>query len=264
VNCAAEENVDETYQAYLTRVAKQTHPDTYRSQVQHLQESPKFKAGQAVPFPGYTINTPGKADERNQDFYEHLQHTQQELIAQFGSAWLVSVPSESFHFTAADLIWETTYRHALAENPHFEQQLCDSIQRSFDQYEQSLPERQPIELQLLGLLVRPRSLGVVLAPINENSFTRMMELRRSLYQNSDLIALGVEPQYPFTAHIPLCYFGQLPSTQERDRICEQLVSFNDRWVGAEPEILCSYSVGLYHFEDMTHFQRKPHFPTVEF
>ncbi|NEO85445.1 MAG: DUF1868 domain-containing protein [Spirulina sp. SIO3F2] len=256
--------MDETYQVYLNRVARQTHPDTYRSQVQNLQESPKFKEGQPLPFPGYTINTPGEADAANQLFYQNLQQAQTELVTLLGEDLLIALPSEILHFTVGDLIWDTAYRHAVTNNPNFEKQLCGCLAQSFRQYEEMEPERSPIQLQLLGLLLRPRSIGVVLAPIDEPSFGRLMQLRRAIYQNPDLIALGVEQQYPFTAHITLGYFNAIPSPLDRAQLCEQLLSFNDRWIGTQPQILRSSQAALYQFGDMTHFEHRPSFPLVTF
>lgn len=256
--------MDETYQAYLNRVARQTHPDTYRSQVQNLQESPKFNAGQPLPFPGYTINTPGEADAANQTFYQNLQQAQAELVELLGTNLLIALSSESLHFTVGDLIWDATYRHAVADNPDFENQLCACLDQSFRQYEALEAARSPIQLQLLGLLLRPRSIGVVLAPIEESSFSRLMQLRRAIYQNSDLINLGVEQQYPFTAHITLGYFNAIPPELDRAQLCDQLLGFNDRWVGTEPQILRSSQAALYQFEDMTHFEHRPDFPLVTF
>jgi len=56
-------------------------------------------------------------------------------------------------------------------------------------------------------MVMTRSVGVCLAPTDENSYKQILEFRRSIYQNPDLIALGIEQQYHFTAHITLAYFG---------------------------------------------------------
>ncbi|HAZ48595.1 MAG TPA: DUF1868 domain-containing protein, partial [Cyanobacteria bacterium UBA11369] len=55
--------MDDNFQTYLNRVARMTQPETYRFQVQHVQESSKFEprpegGRQAVPFPGYTLITP--------------------------------------------------------------------------------------------------------------------------------------------------------------------------------------------------------------
>ncbi|MDB9494124.1 DUF1868 domain-containing protein [Spirulina major CS-329] len=257
--------MDETYQAYLNRVAKLTLPETYRNQVQHIQESPKFNHGQPVPFPGYTINTPGNQDQRNQAFYDNLIATQQEILAQLVPGLLLPVPAESFHLTVADLIWDANYQHALATHGEaFEGNLCDRLAHSFSEYQKSVPDRGPIELQLVGLLVRPRAIAVALVPIDDNSYHKMLQLRRAVYQNSGLIALGIDQQYPFTAHIPLGYFAQITEDLDRDRLCDTLMAFNDRWIGNTPEILRSHSAALYQFDDMTHFYQQDHFPAIDF
>ncbi|WP_072622035.1 DUF1868 domain-containing protein [Spirulina major] len=257
--------MDETYQAYLNRVAKLTLPETYRNQVQHIQESPKFNHGQPVPFPGYTINTPGHQDPRNQTFYDHLVTTQQAIVAQLEPGLLLPVPVESFHLTVADLIWDSNYQHAVATHGEaFEGKLCDRLTHSFSEYQKSVPERGPIELQLVGLLVRPRAIAVALVSIDELSYHKMLQLRRAVYQNSGLIALGIEQQYPFTAHIPLGYFSQVSEELDRDRLCETLMAFNDRWIGNTPEILSSHRAELYQFDDMANFYHKPHFPSIDF
>ncbi|MCZ0900644.1 DUF1868 domain-containing protein, partial [Microcoleus sp. HI-ES] len=71
--------MDDTYQAYVNRVARMTLLDSYKSQVEHIQESPKFKPDEAgrrdpVPFPGYSVITPPAGeDAENAAFYSNLQ-----------------------------------------------------------------------------------------------------------------------------------------------------------------------------------------------
>jgi len=259
--------VDETYQAYLNRVTKLTLPNAYRNQIQNIQESPKFHGGMAVPFPGYTINTPGEADGRNQNFYARLVSTQALMMAaveEMEPGLILPVPSESFHLTVADLIWDSNYYEALAHTSDYEGQLCDRLAQSFTKYQASIPERGPIKLQIVGLLVRPRAVAIVLVPIDELSYHKMLQLRRAVYQNSGLIALGIEQQYPFTAHIPLGYFAHTLNPDHHDRFLEIIMNLNDRWLGAEPEILRSHRAELHKFDDMNHFYHQPQFPTVDF
>jgi len=54
-----------------------TLPETYRSQVQHIQQSPKFQkrpegGRQAVPFVGYTVITPAEEESQNFALYKNL------------------------------------------------------------------------------------------------------------------------------------------------------------------------------------------------
>lgn len=82
--------LDETYQTYLNRVARLTLSATYQSQLQHIQESPKFKplpdgSRQAVPFPGYTVSSPPWEEESESSaFYTPLKELQQQLLQQLG------------------------------------------------------------------------------------------------------------------------------------------------------------------------------------
>jgi len=91
--------LDDNYQTYLNRVAR-TLPETYRSQVQHIQQSPKFQkrpegGRQAVPFVGYTVITP-PAEEESQNFalYKNLNACQQQLP--LDSGLIVPVPPARF------------------------------------------------------------------------------------------------------------------------------------------------------------------------
>ncbi|MEO8894093.1 MAG: DUF1868 domain-containing protein, partial [Coleofasciculaceae cyanobacterium] len=103
--------MDETYQTYLNRVARLTLPETYKTQLQHLQESPKFKllpngSAEAVPFPGYTVCTPTWEEDSslNSEFYNCMQDIQQQLAKQLDPGLMITVPPKSFHLTLADLI----------------------------------------------------------------------------------------------------------------------------------------------------------------
>ena len=262
--------MDETFQTYLNRVARLTLPATYQSQLQHIQESPKFKplpdgTRQAVPFPGYSVVTP-PWEEESEDcvFYTPLQMLQQKLMQQLDSGLIVLVPPESFHLTLADLIWDSAYRDIERENPNFEEQLCDRIQDSFQQYQRSLSNGTPICWQLLGIMIRPRAIAVCLAPQDEDAYKRMMEFRRSIYQNSGLIALGIEQQYHFTAHITLGYFGEIPPDLDRDRLAHTLSQLSQETLAEESAPLCARRVELRKFDDMIRYYRKPDWPVLEF
>lgn len=262
--------MDETYQTYLNRVARLTLPATYKSQLQHIQESPKFKplpdgSREAVPFPGYTVCTPPWEEEPgNSEFYESLQKLQHQLLQQLDPGLMVAVPPGSFHLTLADLIWDSAYRAVESENPDFEQQLQERIRESFQKYHHSAPSSNSIGLQLLGLMIRPRAITVCLAPQDENSYKRMLEFRRAIYQNSGLIALGIEQQYHFTAHITLAYFGEIPPNLNRDRITHTLSLLNREALPSELIPLGVRRAELRKFDDMMRYYREPDWPILEF
>lgn len=262
--------MDETYQTYLNRVARLTLPETYKTQLQHIQESPKFKllpdgSNEAAPFPGYTVCTPTwEEDSLNSEFYNCMQEIQQQLVQQLAPGFMITVPPESFHLTLADLIWDSAYRAVEQENPHFEKQLQERIQESFKKYPSSLSIGKPIEWQILGLMIRPRAIAVCLAPKDENSYRRMLELRRCIYQNSGLMALGIEQQYHFTSHITLGYFGNIAADLDRDHLCQTLLQLNREALPMELIALYVQQAQLRKFDDMMHYYRQPDWPIVEF
>jgi hypothetical protein len=261
--------LDENYQTYLNRAVRLTLPETYRSQVQHLQESPKFqleaaKGRQPAPFPGYTIVTPpGKEDAKNAALHESLTQYQQQLLHKLGAELFVPVPPASFHMTLADLIWDNAYRDASQEKPEFEVQLQDQIATIFRQ-SHAMTEGKPLQFQALGLMVMPRAIAVCLAPADEHSYDRVLKLRRAVFQNSDLIGLGIEQQYYFTPHITLGYFGSIPSPEALVELGDSFVQLNQQWLEQETKAFWVDRAELRKFDDMTHYYRKPDWAMFEF
>lgn len=259
--------MDEDYQTYLSRVARMTLPETYNSQLQHIQESPKFQmlpggGRQAVPFPGYTVITlPAAEDSQNLDFYQNLNLCQQQLLQlPLNNNLIMPVPAASLHLTLADLIWDSAYRYA-QENFEFEVQLRNCISEIFQQYRQSLATNR-IGWQILGLFVMPRAIGVCLIPKNESSYEQILKFRRTIYQSSGLTALGIEQHYHFTAHITLGYFGDLSPNLDRDRLSTSLTELNQQWSHA-PE-LNVHRAELRKFDDMTRYYRESDWAILDF
>ena len=261
--------MDENYQTYLNRAVRLTLPETYRSQVQHIQESPKFQLDaankrQAAPFPGYTIVTPpGSEDAKNAALHASLTQYQQQLVQKLGDTLFVPVPAESFHLTLADLIWDSAFRDATQENPEFEVQLQAQIETIFRQ-SQTMTEGKPLQFQALGLMVMPRAIAVCLAPADESSYDRVLKLRRAVFQNSDLIGLGIEQQYYFTPHITLGYFGSIPAPEALVALGDSFAQLNQQWLDQELKEFWVNRAELRKFDDMTHYYRKPDWATFEF
>lgn len=262
--------MDESFQTYLNRVARLTLPDTYESTIQHIQESPKFQpqaSGErkAVPFPGYTVITPPWAEDADDSvFYSNLKASQERLVEQLGADVLVALPPDSFHVTLADLIWANAYRDAVAGNPQFEEQLHQAIAQSFANCKASLDQSPGIRWQVLGMTIMPRALAVCLIPENEKAYEQILQLRRSIYQNPALIALRIEQQYHFTAHITLGYFGDVSLKSDlSDRLIPVLNELNRQWQDT-PQSLEIKQAELRKFDDMTRYYRQPNFPVFEF
>lgn len=245
-----------------------TLPDAYTAQFQHIQTSPKFVPNpqggrQATPFPGYSaITPPCQDDQANHDFYTDLQTCQHQLLDKLDSNLLIALPPDSLHFTVADLIWDSAYRDA-AQNPEFETQLRDRIAQTFRQCQSAVTSRTPIRWQIIGFMVMTRAIGVCLVPKDQQSYDRIVQLRRSIYQNAKLIELGIEQQYHLTAHVTLGYWGDIPPDLDRDRISQSLTDLNQRWLDTSQEIWVQRAE-LRKFDDMTNYYRQADWPVLEF
>ncbi|MFB2773282.1 DUF1868 domain-containing protein [Pelatocladus sp. BLCC-F211] len=264
--------MDDNYQTYLNRVARMTLPEAYGTQVQHILESSKFQRTQngnrqAVGFPGYTVITPPHQEEtQNSNFYAQLQSYQEELLQlPIGNDLIVPVPPASFHLTLADVIWDSTFRDACEKNPDYEQQLRSCFADIFQQYQTSLIKRvvHPIRWQMLGLMVMTRAVAVCLVPQDQNSYEEIINFRRAIYQNPNIMSLGIEQQYHFTAHVTLGYFGEVSPNLDRDRLATLFSQLNQQWLLNTPEFLINRAE-LRKFDDMTRYYRQVDWPVLDF
>lgn len=259
--------MDDNYPAYIRRMMRSTLPDTYDAQIRHVQSSSKFErltsgAWSATPFPGYTVVTPpAEEDPANGPLYGRIETYQQQLVQALGSSLLIPVPPGSFHLTIADLIWSDAYLHAKASDPDFEEKLRSSIATSFEQ-SSHLRLDQPIGFRIVGLMVMTRAVVLALAATDETGYNQMLELRRSIYQSPDLMAIGIEQQYHFTPHITLGYFGDL-SAVDRSALATQIDTLNQPWVGTE-ETFWVKQAELRQFPDMTRYSRSEDWPSFLF
>ncbi len=260
--------MDEDFQTYLNRAMHLILPETCRSQIQHIQESPKFRLVpdqglQAAPFPGYAIITPPAIDEtENQSLYSLLEHYQQQLVEDLGAQLFALVPPESFHLTLADLIWDSRYRDAL-QKPDYDNQLRQQIATIFDQTAW-LQEGAPIRLQAIGFFIMTRAIALCLVPTDEAAYDRVLKFRRAIYQNRELIGLGIEQQYYFTPHITLGYFGDVPPPEALQQCCESLVTLNQRWLEGKQQDFWVKQAELRKFDDMTRYYRETNWATFTF
>ena len=244
-----------------------TLPQSYKSQLEYIQPSPKFKKlidGQveAENFPGYSVITPPEdEDSQNSNFYKCLQECQKELIELLGTSLMVPVPSNSFHFTLADLIWESAFLNASQNNSKFEEKLHSCIAESFQGLSVS-DNGHKVNWQIFGIIVMTRSIGVCLVPKDEVSYEQVLKLRRSIYQNRNFIALGIEQQYHLTAHVTLGYFGEIPSNLDIPGLGETISNLNNKFLELTPEILV-HRAELRKFDNMTKYYRESDWPVID-
>lgn len=260
--------MDENYQTFLNRVMRLTLPDTYKSQVQHIQESPKFQRSNGAwlptPFPGYTVITPpGREDGKNLGIYESLHRYQKRIAETLGDEMFAPIPPESFHVTVADLIWDGAYLHA-AESPGFDDRLRDRVASSFRQC-QPMSTEQSIGFQVVGLMVMARAIAVCLATTDVTGYERILKLRRSIYQNPDLIEIGIEQQYYFTPHITLGYFGKMSPDLDRERLSQTFDELHQEWLENYPDNeFWIHQAEFRKFNNMAEYVRNPDWATFQF
>lgn len=257
--------MDDQFQPYVNRVLGSTRSETYRLQLASVHPSPKFQRGvdrwDAVPFPGYTIIAPPRGEDPvNQRFYNSLQDPLAALLAELPPDFLVSLPPESLHITLADLVWADVYQQ-VSQLPDFTVRFSEAIARIFQSYPGQTGV--PIAFQTVGLMVMPRALGITLVPATEGDYNRILDLRRAIYQEPDLLGMGVEQHYNFTAHITLGYFGEIPTEMDWNTLSDRFVEMNQKYLVSLPEFVVERAE-LRKFEDMTRYEREPNWPILMF
>ena len=265
--------MDDTYQVYVNRMVRLSQLDTYRQQVSHLQPSPKYKPTTtggwgAAPFPGCTVLTPPwqDGDPINADFYTAVQNVQAELVRAFPPGLWQPVPPASFHMTIADLLWADAYEQA-NQPEDFTTQLTQAIAPIFQRHQAEL-QTAPLTWQSLGLLLMPRAIALGLVPTQAATYDRICALRRSLYQSKALMALGIEQQYHFTAHITLGYFTDLTAVETAGedgmaQLINQLDGQNQTWLDHQANAhFVLPAIQFRTFPNMERYDRKVHWPEL--
>lgn len=255
--------MDGNYQSYINRVVQMTAPVNYEQQIQNIQSSPKFEGQKPVEFPGYTIITPPHGESNyNQEFYQKLTQTQQELVRELGADFFVSLPADSFHITLADLIWDNIYLDAVAKNPNFDQLLIKQIESIFKDYKTIYKELKAYEFDVLGISIFPRAIAVCLAP-KEECYESVVKLRKLIYQDEQIVDLGIEQNYEFAAHVTLGYFGNVSDDFDQDKIKSVVTKINDQWLESSPSSFTVEQFELRKFTDMTNFIRQDDWAVIK-
>lgn len=282
--------LNDTLQEYVNHLVSITRAEHYQQQLPRIHSSPKYQrtdAGwEAVPFPGCSIIAPpGGEDPVNHGFYEALAQAQQTLQASLPENFLIPLPADSLHVTLADLLWADAYRQASVK-PDFAPKLQQEMASIFQAVS---PQKQaPLKFQALGYMLMPRAIGVCLVPDTEAGFSRLLTLRRSIYQQESLLGLGIEQHYNLILHITLAYFGEVPAylgsetaekapgqasgqasgpasgqASEIETLSRRLVELNQSAIVSLPEFVVERAE-LRQFDDMTTYHRQPEWPVLEF
>ncbi|MGI0480710.1 DUF1868 domain-containing protein [Geminocystis sp. CENA526] len=256
--------MDGNYQNYINRVVQMTVPSNYKQQLKNIQSSPKFVEGKPVDFPGYSVITPPYTEDNyNKEFYHNLEDVLSPLVEKLGSDFFLGLPKESFHLTLADLIWEKSYTNAVKENPDFDNILISEIGKIFSEYNNAITKTESLELclEVIGLSIFPRAIALCLAP-TENSYEPIIQLRQLIYQNEQIIKLGIEQQYDFVAHITLGYFNKIDENIDLNKVESVIKEVNDLWIEKSDHLFELKQFELRKFTNMINFIRQPEWATI--
>lgn len=255
--------MDGNYQNYVNRVVQMTVPSNYKQQLKNIQSSPKFIDGKPVEFPGFSIITPPQAEDNyNQEFYQDLALITSQLKEKLGSDFLLGLPLESFHLTLADLIWDKIYINAVKQNPDFDKLLIAEMDKIFEEYKSFVTEIPILELEVLGLSIFPRAIAVCLSP-TEASYEPIIKLRQLIYQNEEIMNLGIEQQYDFAAHVTLGYFDKIDGDIDLEKVESVIKEVNDLWIENPAHLFQLKQFELRKFTDMINYNRQPEWATIK-
>jgi len=251
------------YQSYVNKVVQMTIPTNYKQQLKNIQSSPKFIHGKPVEFPGFSVITPPYVeDDYNQEFYQNLQLISSQLTEKLGEDFFLALPSESFHLTLADLIWDKSYLNAVKENLNFDDILISELAKIFKEYQSLIPKNQSLELEIIGLSIFPRAIAVCLVP-TESSYELIIKLRQLIYQNEEIINLGIEQHYDFAAHVTLGYFNQIDDNINSEKIESIIKEINYLLIDDCTPIFKLKEFEIRKFTNMINYTRQPQWATVK-
>ena len=251
-----------SYQGYVNKVIQTTLTTNYQQQLKFIQSSPKFSQGKAMPFPGYTIMTPPqKEDIYNDGIYQSLIELQNQLHTQLEPDFFVPLPPETFHVTVADLIWNKEYLNAVKEKEHFEQSLITQIDHIFTESAKEIEQITNLDLEVIGISIFPRAITVCFIP-TEESYEPLMKIRQLIYQNEQIINLGIEQHYDFIGHVTLGYLQQVSEDLDRNKVGSIITEINNQWIANDLPMFNIKQWELRKFEDMVTYIRQPEWARI--
>ena len=252
-----------SYQSYVNKVIQMALTANYKQQLKFIQSSPKFNQGKAEAFPGYTIMTPpAKEDKFNQQINKSLEELQKQIKQELSYDFFIAVPPETFHITVADLIWDKTYINAVKENSNFDLLLITEINKIFAESEKKLAKVDSLDLEVVGISIFPRAIAVCFIP-TEESYELLIKLRQLIYQNEQIINLGIEQQYDFVGHVTLGYFDEIPEDLDYEKVALIIKNVNNKWIANDLPMFNIKQWELRKFTDMVTYIYQPEWPQVK-
>ena len=191
---------------------------------------------------------PASESPRNDRLYRHFSAIRDRALESMTGDHQ-PVDDTCLHLTVADLIAGPMYRLHAERIPNLDGSIQNRIKTVFKAQPRVI---EPLRWQIAGLAFFQHAVVCLLKPVDEVDYAPLMRLRDDIYTDPRLQSLGVRRPRPFLAHITLAYYQEIPSEDAR-LMWVNAYSELQTFAQSVQEPLLLRSVGLRHFEDMTHY-----------
>ena len=243
--------IDGTLNDYLERLDRWTSRQGWLTSLAKIESSEKFRGGAAQPISGCTLITPTYGESKLcRVVYSQIHRARSAILEGLGLRCNL-VPEACLHVTAADLISGAHYDARRALVPDLEVRLRDRVATLLSQQAQL---DAPLEWRVSGLAFFQHALVCVLAPCSERDYEPISEMRRSIYGDEGIRALGVKTPLPFLAHITLAYYEEIPSLGVRQDWVGKYAELQSQLGCAEASFFID-QIDLRWFRDMVGYHQ---------
>ena len=204
--------MDGDFEQYEARLATWLNPTAWHRQLEVVKASPKLCNGQPSRFRGVSVlSASGAKEQCNQRCLAWLSEMQNHLRTTFSDGDFFWLPPDHLHLTIADLIAGPIYESSVQEEDDFEHRFVQALDSIRTKRAQSA---KPLRWRPAGIVFFEHAIGCVLTPFADKDYSPLVQLREMIYNNDELLALGVKLPRPYIAHFTLGYFASAP-TQEK-------------------------------------------------
>ena len=119
-----------------------------------------------------------------------------------------------------------------------------------------------LDLEVIGISIFPRAIAVCFIP-TEASYEKLIKLRQLIYQNKQIINLGIEQQYDFVGHVTLGYFNEIPEDLDYEKVESIVKTVNQEWITNDLPMFNIKQWELRKFSDMLTYTRQPEWASIK-
>ena len=254
------------FETYNVRQRYEVTPQGLRKRAENIRATDKFKSHlgiwEKLPYPGYAVVSMHNDGPENEDLKGELVRLQQLLAAKLNdSSKYYLLPVDSFHQTIANtLSGERFKKNVIAQGK--ENHFTGIISQAFEKIQPTRSEG-PIEMKLIGVGIFGSALGVLGTFSRKEDFETIIRFREQFYSNSVLNLTDIRRTRPFIGHVTLMYVDGDFSEGERVQLGE-ICSYVNKTLEGRSLIFKITKAELRSYEDLSAFERQPHYPVYAF